>query len=431
MKIQVEAVSPVEKKVTVEIDAEQVAKEVERAYVGLGRRVRLPGFRPGKVPRNVLVKNFRGEVEREVVEKLVNDSFAEAIRTEKVDAVASPDVSLADPTFDAEKPLKYTAKVEVRPQISPRDYKGLEVVHKAGVVTDAMVEEELKKLLDSAATLVEVKDRDVAAKGDWATIDHEGTIDGAPFTGSTAQGVTVRVEEGALENGNFGHLEGKKIGDAVEFDHTFPADSRVEDVRGKTAKFKATIRALKVRQSPALDDEFAKQVGVLGVETVDQLKARMRADIEKREQQKSDAELKDALVKAALARNEFEVPPALVERTIDSMIESTAERLARSGIDLRQLQLDLPRLRADLREKALHQVRAALLLEAIAEAEKIEIGAEDIEQEIARIAEDHGVPLERAKKDFRGKEALAALNVRIREGKALAVLTSSATVKPA
>jgi trigger factor len=429
MKIQVEAVSPVEKKVTVEIDAAQVAKEVDRAYVGLGRRVKLPGFRPGKVPRNVLVKNFRGEVEREVVEKLVNDSFAEAVRSEKIDVVASPDVSLADPPFDAEKPLKYTARVEVRPKIVPRDYKGLVVTHKPATVTDAMVEEELKQLLDSAAALKEVEGRDVAAKGDWATIDHEGTIDGKPFAGSTAQGVTVRVEEGALENGNFGHLEGKKIGDAVEFDHTFPADTRVEAVRGKTAKFKATIKGLKVRQAPPLDDEFAKQVGVLGVETVEQLRARMRADIEKREKGKSDAELKDALVKAALAKNEFEVPPALVERTIDSMLESTAERLARSGIDLRHLQLDVPRLRADLREKALGQVRAALLLEAIGEAEKVEVTEADVEREIARIAEEHGVPLERARKDFRGKEALLALEVRIREEKATAVLSSSATIK--
>ena len=170
---------------------------------------------------------------------------------------------------------------------------------------------------------------------------------------------------------------------------------------------------------------------MLGVETVDQLRARIRADVEKREQAKAAAELKDALVKAALAKNDFEVPPALVERTIDSMIESTAERLARSGIDLRHLQLDLPRLRADLREKALGQVRAALLLEAICEAEKIEVGEPDREREIARIAEEHGVPLERARKDFRGREALLALNVRIREEKAVAVLSSSATIKPA
>ncbi|HSM94044.1 MAG TPA: trigger factor [Anaeromyxobacteraceae bacterium] len=431
MKIQVEAVSPVEKKVTVEIDAAQVAKEVDRAYVGLGRRVRLPGFRPGKVPRNVLVRNFRGEVEREVVEKLVNDSFAEAVRSEKIEAVASPSVSLDDPKFDVEKPLKYTAKVEVRPQISPRDYRGLEVTHKPAAVTDAMVEEELQKLRESAATLVPVEGRDVAEKGDWATIDHEGTVEGKPFAGAAAQGVTVRVQEGALEEGNFGQLEGKKIGETVEFDHAFAADYRLPEVAGKTARFKVVVQGLKVRKAPVLDDEFAKMVGILGVETAEQLRARVRADLEKREKAKADSELKDALVKAALAKNEFEVPPALVERTIDAMLESTAERLARSGIDLRHLQLDVPQLRADLREKALGQVRGALLLEAIAVAEKIEVGEEDVEKEIARIAEEHGVPLERAKKDFRGKEPLAALHVRILEEKALAVLSSSATIKNA
>ncbi|MGB8929795.1 MAG: trigger factor [Anaeromyxobacteraceae bacterium] len=429
MKIQVEAVSPIEKKVTVEIDPEQVAKEVDRAYLGLGRRVRLPGFRPGKVPRNVLVRNFRGEVEREVVEKLVNDSFAEAVRTEKIEAVASPSVSLADTTFDVEKPLKYTANVEVKPALTPRDYRGLEITHKPGEVTDAMVDEELEKLRESASTLQPVDGRDVAGKGDWATIDHEGTIDGKPFAGATAQGVTVRVQDGALEEGNFGQLDGKKVGEAVEFDHAFAADYRMPEVAGKTARFKVVIKGLKTRQAPALDDEFVKGVGVLGVETVAELRARMRDDLVKREKSKSDTELRDALVKAALAKNDFEVPPALVERTIDSMIESTAERLSRSGIDLRHLQLDLPRLRADLREKALQQVRGALLLEAIAEAEKIEVGEADLEQEIARIAEEHGVPLERAKKDFRGKEPLAALHVRILEEKALAVLSSNASIK--
>jgi trigger factor len=397
MKIQVEAVSPVEK----------------------------------KVPRNVLVRNFRGEVEREVVEKLVNDTFAEAVVTEKIDVVASPSVSLVDPTFDAEKPLKYTANVEVKPQFTARDYRGLEVAHTPGAVTEAMVDEELQKVRDSAATLQPVEGRDVAEKGDYATIDHEGTIDGAPFAGATAQGVTVRVQEGSLEEGNFGHLQGHKIGETVEFDHAFAPDYRMHEVRGKTARFKATLHGLKTRQAPALDDEFAKTVGILGVETVEQLRARMRTDIERREKAKSDSALKDALVKAALAKNEFEVPPALVERTIDSMIESTAERLARSGIDLRNLQLDLPRLRADLREKALQQVRGALLLEAIAVAEKIDVAEEDLEAEIARVAADHQIPIERARKDFRGKEPLAALSLRIREEKALAVLSSTATIKPA
>jgi len=255
------------------------------------------------------------------------------------------------------------------------------------------------------------------AEFEFALLDH-GAVD-------------EELEEGALEEGNFGHLEGHKIGETVEFDHAFSPDYRMQEVRGKTARFKATLHGLKTRQAPALDDEFAKTVGILGVETVEQLRARMRTDIERREKAKSDSALKDALVKAALAKNEFEVPPALVERTIDSMIESTAERLARSGIDLRHLQLDLPRLRADLREKALQQVRGALLLEAIAAAEKIDVGEEDLEAEIARVAADHQIPIERARKDFRGKEPLAALSLRIREEKALAVLSSTATIKPA
>jgi trigger factor len=431
MKIQVEAVSPVEKKVTVEIDADKVAREIERAYVGLGRRARLPGFRPGKVPRNVLVKNFRGDVEREVIEKLVNDSFSEAVVSHSIDAVASPDVKLGEEPFDAAKPLRYTARVEVKPKVTPKDYRGLTVAHTPGAATDEMVEAELKQLLDAGASLQPVEGREVAEEGDYATIDHEGTVEGKPFAGSTAQDVTVRVQDGKLEEGNFGSLRGRRLGEAVEFDYAFAADHRLPELQGKSAKFKATLKALRTRKAPALDNEFAKGFGLLGVETVAQLRDRIRADVARREKQRSDAALRDAAVKAALGKNDFEVPPALVERTIDSMIESTAERLARQGIDLRQLQLDLPRLRADLREKALAQVRGALLLEAIAEAEKIEVGDADVEAELRRIAEENGVPLERVKKDLRGKEAVASLKLRIREEKALAVLTDHAKIVPA
>jgi trigger factor len=430
MKIQVEAVSPIEKKLTIEIDPARVAKEIDRAYVGLGRRARIPGFRPGKVPRNVLVRNFRAEVEREAVEKLIQDAWTQAVHDEAIDAVASPDVSLADGTFDAEKPLKFTAQVQVRPKVTPRDYKGLQVVQKPVQVTEATVDAELDGLRQSYSSLQEVTGREVAEEGDYATIDHEGTVDGQPFRGSTAQGVTVRVQAGLIDEGNFHHLKGAKIGDTVEFDSAFAADHRLTELQGKSAHFKATLKGLKVRQAPPFDDAFARSVGIEGVETLAQLRTRMTADIERREKARSESELRDALVKAALEKNDFEVPPALVERAIDAMIQSTAERFARQGIDMRHLQLDLAKLRGDLRERALQQVRGALLLDAIAEAEKVEATDDDVEKELARVAGELGVPLEKARRDFRGKDARVALSTRIREEKALAILTSSATIKP-
>jgi len=183
------------------------------------------------------------------------------------------------------------------------------------------------------------------------------------------------------------------------------------------------LQSLRTQKIPPVDDAFAKEVGIEGVETLAALRDRIRADIEKREKRRVEAEGRDALVKGALDRNDFEVPPSLVERTIDVMVESTAQRLARQGIDLRQLDLDVARIRADLREQAVLTVKAALLLEAIAEAEKITVDDQDEQNEIRRRAEELGVPPARLQMKADGR---AALRQRIREDKVVALLAASA-----
>lgn len=429
MKIEVEAVSPVEKKVTVEVDPERVAKELDRAYAVLGRRVKLRGFRAGKVPRNVLERHFRDEVERDVVQKLVTTGFDDAVREQDIQAVAPPRVDLKEQGLKSAEPFRFTATVEVKPKLEPKDYKGLEATRKPVEVTDQMVSDELTRIQDGMAQLVPVEGRFDAQDGDYAVIDHEGTVEGKPFDGSKAEGVTVRVGQGDIADGLIPQLAAKKLGETFEFDQTFPADHRLEWVRGKVAHFKMTLKGLKLRQLPSLDDEFAKDLGVEGVDTLDKLRARIRDDLTKREQRRSDIELRDALVKAALAKNDFEVPPALVERAIDMMIGGAGERFARQGLDIRQMGLDVPRLRAELRDQALLQVKGALLLEAIADSEKIEVGDADVEAEIAKTASELNLPLAKVQQQMRSGESRLALRNRIREDKALAFLTSEAKLK--
>jgi trigger factor len=430
MKIEVESVSPVERKVTIEVDPDRVAKELEQAYVGLGRRVKLRGFRPGKAPRKVLERHFRSEVESEVAEKIVQATFAEAVRVEDIDVVAPPHVSISEGVAEG-KPLRYTARVEVKPKLSPKDYKGLSVTRRPPSVTDDDVAKEISKIQDAMAQLVAVEGRFDAQEGDWAVIDHEGTIDGKPFEGGRAEGVTVQVAPGAVTEGNLEALKGKKLGDVVEIEEPFPADHRVETLRGKVAKMKVTLKGLKTRQVPPVDDALAKSVGIEGVETLEALRARIRSDLQKREDRRAENDLRDALVKAALGKNEFEVPPALVERAIDGMIEGAAERFARQGVDIRQLGLDVARMRADLREQALLQVRGRLLLESIADAEKIEVTDGDLQAEISRLADELGLPLATAQQQMRSAQAKDALKSKIREDKALAVMSSAATIQEA
>jgi trigger factor len=421
MKIQVETVSPVERKVTIEVDPDRVARELEHTYRGLASRVRLPGFRPGKAPRNVLERHYKAEVESEVLDRVVQQTFAEAVKVESLEAVAPPHVSVTEGVAEG-KPLRYTARVEVKARFEPRSYKALGVARRSPEVTDEMVEAELGQLRERVAKLVPVEGRFAAQEGDWAVIDHEGTIDGAPFEGSRAEGVTVKVAQGAVSEGNVPQLTGAKLGQVVEFDEALPADHRVEALRGKTAHMKITLKAIRTRELPPLDDAFAKEVGLEGVETLDALKVRMRADMEKREKRRAESEFREALVKAALAENSFEVPPALVERAIDSMIQGAAERFARSGVDIEQLQLDFGRMRGELREQALQQVRGALLIEAIAEHEKVEVTEDDLQKELSRLADELGAPLARLQQQMRGTEARQALNTRVREEKVLALM---------
>ena len=430
MKIEVEAVSPVEKKVTVEVDPTRVTEELDRAYASLGRRVKLRGFRAGKVPRSVLERNFRDEVERDVMQKLVSAGFDDAVRDQDIKVVAPPRVDLKDTgQLKADQPFRFTATVEVKPKLEPKDYKGLEATRRPVDVTDQMVSDELTRIQDSMAQLVPVEGRFEAQDGDYAVIDHEGTVEGKPFEGSKAEGVTVRVGQGDIADGLIPQLAGKKLGESFEFDQPFSADHRLEWVRGKVAHFKMTLKGLKARQIPSLDDEFAKDLGAEGVDSLEKLRARIREDLTKREQRRSDIELRDALVKAALAKNDFEVPPALVERAIDIMIGGAGERFARQGLDIRQMGLDIPRLRAELREQALLQVKGALLLEAIADTEKIEIAEADVEAEIAKTASELNLPLAKVQQQMRSEESRLALMNRIREDRALAFLTSEAKLK--
>ena len=426
MKINVETTSPIQRKLTIEVPPERVQRELEKAYVQLGRRVKLKGFRPGHIPRGVLERNFKAEVESEVAEKLVNSTFVEAATTNGVLPVASPSVSL-EGALVAGAAFKYSATVEVKPAIEPKDYRGLTVTRRVPVVGEAEVQAELTKLQDSYAQLVPVEGRDVAEEGDYALIDHEGTIDGQPFEGGKAEGVTVRAAQGKVEEGFLAGLVGKKIGEHAEFDEPFAPDHRNEAFRNKVAHMKVVLQGLKVKQLAPLDDSLAARVGIEGIETLEQLKARIQADLVKRETRKAEGEVKDALIKAALAKNEFEVPPSMVERAIDNMLESTVERFSRMGMDVSQLDLDIARLRADLREQALLQVRGSLLLDAVAVAEKVEVTDEDLQAEVARVAEEMGVPLQKAQQQMRGKEARAALMNRVREEKALALLSQSAT----
>lgn len=423
MKVNVEEVSPVERKLSIEVEKERVEEELNRAYDSLGRHVKIAGFRPGKVPRRLLQQRFKDEVEGDVIRKVVERAYLEAIREHNVEAVANPQVT-PEGGLKPNEPFRFQARVEVRPKVEPKEYSGVPLPRREIKVDDQKVTERLEQIRQNLSRLEPVE-RDVAQAGDFAVIDFDATVDGAEFPGSKAENVQVEISPGELVESKIAALEGVKVGDTKEIDYAFPLDYQVEQVKGKTGHFKVRLKGMKVRIVPELNDDLAKEVQ--GGQTLDELKSRIRTDLEKAEKNKAEADDREALFKALIERNPFEVPKAMVERAIDMMLDGALRMMARSGVDPRALNLDFTRLREEMREKATLEVKGTLLLEAIAEREKLQATDEDLEKRIEELAGDTQQALSQIRKHFRDPDQRRNLQLRLREEKTIEFLKASAT----
>lgn len=421
MKVQVENVSPIEKRLQIEVEPAFVEKELSQAYAQLSRQVKLPGFRPGKIPRRILEQKFKSEVEADVIKRVQIRAYVDAVKEHNLPAVGDP--HLSGGAIEASKPFAFTARVEVKPEITPKDYKGLTLKKFATDVGDDKVDEQLKRLRESRTTVEKLEGRDVAQKGDLALIDFDATKDGQPFPGNTGRDVTVEVADGELIEGNLPQVEGMKVGDKKDFDYAFPADYRVEEVKGQTAKFTVTLKELRGKKVPEADDAFAKDVGM---ESLDALKARIRQDLERAAKRGAAVDERADVFQKLIEKNDFEVPNALVERGIEIMLDGAFGQMQRQGFDFRNMNLDWAKLRDELRPKSLTEVRGQLLLEAITTAEKLEVNDADLDQECEIISAETGAPLPAVKAQFKSAQGKDTLKGRALERKAIEFVKSHA-----
>lgn len=421
MKVQVEDVSSIEKRLSIEVEPALVEKELTAAYANLARQVKVPGFRAGKIPRRILEQRFKGEVEADVVQRVQLLGFLDALKETNVAAVGDP--SFSGGKLEPSKPFAYSARVEVKPKIEVKDYKGLELPKLDTGVDDAKVNEQIERIRNQRTEIVPVEGRDVVQKGDLVVIDFDATKDGQPFPGNTGRDVTVEVAPGVLIEGNLPELEGVKQGAVKDIDFTFPADYRVEEIKGQTAKFVVTVKEIKVKKVPELDDAFAKS---LGEETAASFSARVRKDLERAAVARGEADEREGIFKLLGEKNPIELPQAMVNRGIDFMLDQAIGSLARSGMDPNMLQLDWGKLREELRPRAAVEVRGQLLVEAIAIAEKIEATDAEVAARLQKIADDNGVPVANVQKQYASAEAQDGLKSRAREDKVFAFLKQHA-----
>ncbi len=421
MKVQVEDVSAIEKRLSIEVDHALVEKELTAAYSNLSRQVKVPGFRPGKIPRRILEQKFRSEVEADVVKRVQLLGFIDALKETNVAAVGDP--SFSGGKIEAQKPYAYSARVEVKPVVVAKDYKGLELPKSDETVSDERVNEQIERMLSQKTEVVDVAGRDTVQKGDLVVIDFDATKEGKAFGGNTGRDVTVEVADGELIEGNLPALEGAKLNGTKEFDYTFPADYRVDEVKGQTAHFVCTIKGIKTKKVPALDDAFAKE---MGDESAEALKSRVRKDLERAAKGRAEVDARDTLFKALSEKNPIDVPQAMVNRGIDFMLENALGGLMRSGMDPNMLNLDWSKLREELRPKALLEVRGQLLLESIAVAEKVEVSEAELEARLATLATENNVALAVVQQQYKSAEAQDALKNRTKEEKVIAFLREHA-----
>jgi trigger factor len=407
-------VSSVVRALRIEVDAGTVRQAFERAYRDLGRSVSVRGFRPGKAPRNVLESLYGASLREEIERTLVSDSFPEAVQQAGLAPVAEPQIEAEPPAAD--RAFKYTATIEVLPKLELPEWRGLPGTMPAVAVTDAEVEAELEALRARRAPLVDAGEP--AAKGHTCTIDYRGTIDGEPFEGGSAEGALVELGSDGYIPGFEEQLEGARPGEARQLRVTFPADYAAQELRGKQAVFAVDVKAVQKREAPALSDEFASSLGDAGVTTLDALRARLRSDLVARRERAAREELRRTVMEALVARSKFDVPPGLVSRRLDQRLEVAHQQLGQF-MPHAELHQRMDQWREEWRPDAEREVRESLLLEAIADQEKIEVGDAQLEERIAQMARDQGLAAERLRKQYEERGLLENLRGRMRIDAAL------------
>jgi trigger factor len=412
---RVEDLSTVVKKLQVELPQEKVKHEFDRAVGELSRTVRLKGFRAGHAPRRLVERFFGDDLRRDVAQRLVQGSIAQALVEHKLDPVAPPRVENGE--LEPASPFKYTATVEVRPVLDPKDYTGVSAPRLKLDVSDAEVDAALEERRRQHGRFEPIEGRDIVEQGDYATVDYEGFVDGAPIRGGKREGTLLECVPGSLLENKAETLVGAKVGETRALGVTLPADHQVAEYRGKEAQFTAVVRGIKRRAFPALDDAFAKD---LGQDSLADLRANERKELESSKKERGEAAQRSALLEGLIAKNSFEVPPALVERNVDAMLKGMLRGFEQRGVDLRQIGVDLDRVRHDLRDRSKLEVRAYLLLEAIAEKEKLEVTDADLDAHFSKLAAEGRSTPEAIKAAFVKADKIAELKGRLRQDKAYA-----------
>jgi trigger factor len=423
MKKRVDAVSGVERKITVEIPAEEVARRVEQEFAELRKMVPLKGFRKGKAPIEMVKRLFRDSVEGEVAERLVKESIADVVKEKDLRVLSLPKV---DHGKVAEgKDFVFSATVEVVPEVEPKEYKGIPVVVGKASVTDEDVESAIGRLRESLAQYHPVEGRG-ATESDLAEFSFTATAGGE--TVDRSDSVAVVLSGGVPFGTAFEEkMLGIVPGTGRTFEVAYPADHPNPKYAGKSVTFDVNVTGVREKKLPALDEEFVRNFGDVG--SLDDLRAKLRTRLAEEAEERSRRQAEEDLRRGLLERNAFDVPATLVSRQTMAMMQDTFQRLAAQGVDLKKVNMDVDKMSGRFAPNAERMVRVSLLLDAIAKKEGIDVSFAEIDAEMKAMAEASGMEHGKVREMYSTEERMDALRDRILERKVMAFLLENALVK--
>jgi trigger factor len=427
MKVTVEDIGPVQKRLSVEIPADVVSKEFDSAYKQLKKGANIKGFRKGKAPRSILERHYGPQVESEVLEKLIKQSLPDALKEANVELVLDPQLDSASP-LKASEVFSYSALLDLWPEFEMPKYKGLELEEPVVEVSEEEIQEQLEALQRHFATVESVGEDRPVEKGDLAIIDYIGEIDSKSVDGLSEENYYLEVGAGYFNSVFEEQMLGMTKSSEKSIEISYPEDALNAKVAGKTVQFKVVLKDIKERILPELDDDFAKQIGA-NIKTVEELKDRLRKQLETDKQKAAKSSLRQQFLEQLREQVDFPIPDRLIDAKLTQMVDNVIGHLQERGMDLERAGMSEDRLRVKMREDAVSQVKTEIILDKIAEVENIAVDHDEV-SEYAKYAESQS---QRLGVDERQLQTAMVQNVlpKLRAKKTVDFLLKQAIIKSA
>lgn len=425
VEVKMEELSPVKKKLSLEIPWDDIKNELDAVYRDIGKKAKLKGFRPGKIPRNVLETYYKEQAEGETATNIINKYYWQTLEEKGIVAISRPEINQEG--LKENTPFSFSASFETEPEFEPIGYKGIELEKEKIQVTDSDMEKRLDEIRQMFATMDEVKDDRPVVNGDFVVIDFAGSLNGELFPELKADDYYLEIGSQRFVPGFEEQLIGMKNGEIKPIKVVFPEDYHEKKFAGKEIIFNVTLKSIKEKKLPEIDENFIKNFDRYN--TIEDLKTDVRKTLEEKAQRMAETNLQNSITEALIKENDFEVPPSLLERQIYYMMADTQKRMTSAGMDEKNAMELSFKMHDKFKDDAVKMVKSFLLLKKIAEKESLIVEENDIEKYIQDLAVQYGRDYESLKKMYDNEERQDNLKIELMQKKAFDFIELNANIK--